>query len=272
LSADVVNGVLPQTFIDGKVQNIDPLERWYPTPGIFVLVAAAQADPQSQTFADQSIAIAAKGVKSVQYQLKEIEPVWGGKIEDLACTKLGTYTVDDCGGLEGVIQNGDETKLYPKPINKASFDVNSIPADLTPQVEVVDIQYQFERTYQDRNRRYIPADAIELDLLTAWENGGLVDINPQISAQLATGFTLLANTYFGYPEPVVVSGLVAADFALAEADGTPIAITSVTPSATVPGSYVFAIPDHTGETVTLSHAQPMLDKNFDMADQAIVLP
>ena len=187
LTAELVNGILPEQFFLDQVAQDDPLERWYPTPSEFVTVTPAQADPRAQTFADGAIAIAGKGIKSVVYQLPKIEAVWGGKIQDLSCNELGTYTVDECGGIEGVVVAGDETKLYPKPINKDSFDVNNIPGDLSPAVELVNIAYQFKKSYQDRDRRYVNPAAVGTDLLELYSLGGLLDLVPIISAIIAIG-------------------------------------------------------------------------------------
>ena len=272
LTAELVNGILPEQFFKDQVAQDDPKDRWYPTPSEFVTVTPAQADPRAQTFAAGNIAIAGKGIKSVIYQLKSIEPVWGGKIEALSCDELGTYTVDECGGFEGVVLNADETKLYPKPINKDSFNIDSIPGDLSPAVELVNIAYQFKLTYKDKDRRYIPASAIGADLLSEYRLGGLVDIVPVISLIIATGFTLDAQTCFGYPDPIGAEGLVDADFVLADAAGGPIAITSVTPQVTDSTKYDFLFASTPAETITLSRTAAMLIKGFDMADELITTP
>ncbi len=273
LTAELVNGILPEQFFKDQVAQDDPKDRWFPTPAEFVTVTPAQADPRAQTFAAGNIAIAGKGIKSVVYQLKEVEPVWGGKIEALSCDELGTYTVDECGGLEGVVLNGDETKWYPKPINKSSFNIDSIPGDLSPAVELVNISYQFKLTYRDKDRRYIPSTAIGADLLSEYRLGGLVDIVPVIGDILATGWSFDAATCFGFPEAIKAEGLVAADFVLVNnADDTPIVITSADERAAEPGVYDFVIPDSTGLTVKLSRTAAMLIKGFDMADELIVLP
>lgn len=272
LTAELVNGVLPEQFFKDQVAQVDPKDRWYPTPAEFVTVTPAQADARAVTFPAGNTAIAGKGIKSVVYQLKSIEPVWGGKISALACDELGTYTVDECGGLEGVVLNQDETKLYPKPINKDSFDVNSIPGDLSPAVELVNIAYQFKFAYKDANRRYIPASAIGADLLSEYRLGGLVDIVPIIADILATGFSFDAATCFGYPEAIKAEGLVSADFALADAAGAPIAITTVTERPAEPGVYDFVFGSTPAETITLSRTAAMLIKGFDMADELITTP
>lgn len=272
LTAELVDGVLPEAFFIALAAQIDPAERWFPTPASFVTVAPAQADARAQTFPSGLIDIAGKGIKSVQYQLNDVEPIWGGKIQDLSCDEIGTYTVDECGGLEGVVQAGDETKLYPKPINNNSFDVNSIPGDLSPAVELINITYQFALAYQDRNRRYLPVDAIGADLLNLWRLGGLVDIVPTFSAVLATGWTMDASTCFGYPIAIKATGLLAPDFALVDGAGAPVVITTVTEQPLAPGVYDFVIPPTAAQTVKLSRTQLMLDKGFDMATQSIVTP
>ena len=272
LTAELVNGILPEAFFIAQAAKIDPAERWYPTPASFVTVVPAQADARAQTFADGSIDIAGKGIKSVQYQLNDVEPIWGGKIQDLSCDEIGTYTVDECGGLEGVVQAGEETKLFPKPINNNSFDVNSIPGDLSPAVELINITYQFALSYQDRNRRYLPVDAVGADLLNLWRLGGLVDILPTFTLVTATGFTMDASTCFGYPVALKAIGLLVTMFALADATGTPVVITTVTEQSLAPGVYDFVFPSTAAQTVVLSRTQAMLDAGFDMANQSIVTP
>ena len=272
LTVELVNGILPEAFFIAQAAKIDPAERWYPTPASFVTVVPAQADARAQTFADGSIDIAGKGIKSVQYQLNDVEPIWGGKIQDLSCDEIGTYTVDECGGLEGVVQAGEETKLFPKPINNNSFDVNSIPGDLSPAVELINITYQFALSYQDRNRRYLPVDAVGADLLNLWRLGGLVDILPTFTLVTATGFTMDASTCFGYPVALKAIGLLVTMFALADATGTPVVITTVTEQSLAPGVYDFVFPSTAAQTVVLSRTQAMLDAGFDMANQSIVTP
>ncbi len=265
--SDFVNGVLPQSFIDDKVQHANVDERWYPTPNQYLITAPAQADDPNTTFGQVQINVET-GVKSVLYTLAELEAVFTGKLDALACVPLSEYTVDECGGMEGVHDPSDKTIIYPKPINHRSFGTRYVDAFET-NVAQLTIGFQYSNLYKDEERVYMPAATIEESLLLNYEFGGLKDIIPVASGIIATAIEIDANTCFGGPDYIKVLGLEATDFAVTD-NGVPVAISTAVEGPD--GHYVITFTSTPAATLVLSGTAALLAKGYDLEPVTFVTP
>lgn len=266
LLTDLVNGILPSAFISGKLNEANPEDRWYPTPGEYKNVTPSKGDPISQSFNDGSSVIISKGIKRFDAILIKLEPVFIARLNALACNQLTVYDITLCGNLEGVISD-DGSQLFGKPVDKNTFIAEYVDATDT-ETGNIPVGYEYSKTYNDAERAMILSESIEDDLLDSAFTG-LDDIIPTFSSITATGWIMIAERIFGEAfSKVRQTGLVIGDFTLVDSGGTPITITTVTEDPLENGKYTFVIPSSPADDLVLSFSKTGLD----MADQTITTP
>lgn len=237
-----LSDTLDATYFAERMQQYDsgvlvPLdERWYISP-FLENVEDIREETVFQTFNSGKKAKVRQGTRSFTGHIIEgaaYEMLQ--KVKRFQCATLGAFIIDTAGNIIG---NGDESGfLKPIRIDKASFDVQLVKAT-DAEAQMVRITFDWARLEQDSSLKMITASDIVADVLSL---EGLIDVFVSFSNITTGGFTArFATSYGSAKNPVPVSGLVVGDFSLAEVSPTPgaVSITSVTESATVPGTYTF---------------------------------
>ncbi len=239
---DFVNGVLPEAFIEGKLNEADPFARWYPTPDVFENLAGEVADSIVETFDSGRTQKIQNGIETFIGLLLGLERTYVGKLEPAACVDFGVYVVTSSGDLEGSLDSTG-TKLRPTRVDKGSWDPKWVPATDTASAKI-QVTFNFSKIEKDADRRMITADNIGVDLLTI---EGLIDIMGTITPIDNVTYTLETASMFGdVSEPDRLEGLTVAD--LTQSNGT---VSAVVETAT-PGIYTVTHDGAPSTTITVS--------------------
>jgi hypothetical protein len=94
---------------------------------------------------------------------------------------------------------------------------------------------------------------------------GLLDVSLTVSSVTATGFTLVAKSVCGQD---AITGLLAADVIMTTSGGTPVVLTSVTESSTIPGQYAVVYSTQAAGTYGVNLANVVDQDPYFYAPQA----
>ena len=253
---------LDASYFDALVNNSDASKRWYPTPEI-KNVTDDRADPSTETFTDNTIAITTDGARSFLGLMLNMGSVFLSKLQSIACNKVGVYYVDNCGKINGTISS-DGLSLYPVAISDGSFDARLIKAT-DAAIAKVQISFNVSAIEKDSNLRLAEPES-DVDLLAL---DGLLDVNAAISAPSTTGFVAaLSLDYGAFGDPIKAKGWLLADFVLYnETQAASVVITSTTESPD--GTYTFITPAQTAaDVMTLTSAKD----GFELVAATVTIP
>ena len=235
---------IDDTYISDRINDTDKTKRWYPLP-VLKNVADDRAEPLTETFEDGSKIPIQQGVRSFSgLVVDNSSPQLLGALESYSCFDFGVLVLDTDGNIIGTIGTQEEcdiTTLYPIRVDKGSWNPLFVKASdkLSQKIKVM---FDFYRTEQDSALRMITAAEMTADTTALT---GLVDVCAEYSAEDNTTFTATLKTFFGTPKsPVLVEGLIAADFALYNVTDS-LAVTISTVTETSAGVYVFTFPSQT---------------------------
>lgn len=205
---------IDQAYLDGKINNVDPLSRWYPV-GDFRDVVDERADPTTQTFNDNSAVITQQGLRSFAGLLINFSSRYQAKLQTLFCQRVSVYYVDVCGNLIGSISS-DGTKLYPVRVADATIDPRLVKAS-GPNVGHINLMFNISQIEQDKNLRMIRQSDVSADFLSA---EGLRDVTATLSGPTTTELVAALEYQFdgfstgGASRVTPLNGWVTADFNL----------------------------------------------------------
>lgn len=253
--SDFVDGKLPQSFIDGKLNHANYTKRWYLIKNFESTPTNERADPITEQTGNSNNRIVDLGIRSL-VATKQLENMSEQRnYERLQCLDLGVFEVDRCGTLLGIAKSGANV-FKPAPIGKNTFYSRVIRAteSTTPQIQ---IQYEIKQTVSDGDFEIIPdAYITDTEGYLIDEAESLQNVLVDVSNISATGFTANLRLEAGNFNQIIKGiGWQTSDFALVDSSGASVAITSVTETPANSGDYVFVIPSQTPpETLTLSGA------------------
>jgi len=275
LASDFVNGVLPASYINEKLNHINPSKRWYPVKDLRS-VTNERATPETQTFdGGQNSVITAKGLRTFVGFIPNVGAKYLKNLERIACQfGLSVFEIDECGALAGQVSPTESTVLTPKPIASRTFNADLKKAQATDSGGI-DIQYEYKSSMKDSNECIVPAGALGLDLC---DQEGLLNLLATISNESTTGFTAaLRLEYGGFPTGFPQTGLLPADFTIFN-ETTQLAVVILT-APEVPagsGSYDFTFAGQTAaDVLTLKQAftSDKYDKEgFELVEPSITIP
>jgi hypothetical protein len=234
--SDFVDGVLPASFIEGKLKETDPSKRWYPI---------TQLEQVTSVRGDRALSTAETGVnqRTTAIAVRPFSAMveYGGAVfmrnlNRFTCDQLSIFKVDVCGTLSGEVKSDDKTKLLPWKIAYGNWYPNMIWAE-GDEKGMGNIQFEFDSSIDDLNEELVPKEYLALDLTS---QQGLRNVTQSITNITNTTFTAdLALEYGAFGQKCPQTGLVLADFVLYDVTaGAPVAISSVTPTS-IKGQYNF---------------------------------
>jgi len=235
--------VVDQTFVDGKINEVDATKRWYPI-GEFKSVEDIRADPTTESFTDGSSGVTQQGVRTFVGWLLDFAPKYIDNLRGFSCQKFGLFIVDECGNLQGSIST-DGTQLKPIKVNELSWNPTLIKASAT-LASKVQLAFEFAQIESDSNIRVLDETEVTADLL---EVEGLVELDGVQTSITTTGFVTAITVDFDRDfTPIKSIGLVITDFILFNTTtNLAIVITSVTEAPE--GTYTFVIPIQTSADI-----------------------
>lgn len=239
--SDFTLGVLNPAYFAGKLNNTDKSQRWYLTETIN-MVEPVREDNVTQDI-DGILYNVSQGVKTFtgQFNGGVASPKYAGVLKSIGCQQMGYFYFDVQGNIVGSY-NDVTGELDPIKIQRNTLQVKYIEPTKTT-VQGIQIKFMIGELELDEDLSYVPSSEITADLEALRSM-----VNVTISAPTGistTGFTFTLTYDYGSAfTKLPLTGAVMADFTLAEVTPTPgsIVITSVTESATIPGTYVLVQP------------------------------
>lgn len=234
-----LSDTLDQTYFDGKVNEADPLDRWYPLP--------RHKNPQSERgenvyvdYEDQTRDFVHQGVRPYEIILNKHEPKFLKRVQAWSCKDAVMFIVDKNKTLWGM--DDVDGELRPIGIDANSFVANFIfpKASDVPSIRV---SFNFDITEQDSN--LMPLTAAEISPVNLLNLEGLLDVYPTYSSIGQTTFKAKLEFLYGTAMTKrILPGLVAGDFALYNVtDSASVTIVSCTESPD--GTYTFTFASQT---------------------------
>lgn len=202
---------LNQAYFDALINNTDRFQRWYPLPNL-KNVTTDKAESVYQSFDDGSKAFVHEGVRTLTGIVPGFNPNFLSVLKSGRCTDMAIYVIDKKGTLVGYT-NGEENVLYPMPLNPNTIDAIWTWATDSTQSNI-NLSMEFNTDMKDEYIGKIDAGdlATGVNLLNL---NGLVDGFVAYTSTGATSMVFKLKTNFGsVANPIVIQGLVAADFAL----------------------------------------------------------
>lgn len=229
--------VIDQSFVDGKINEVDASKRWYPI-GKFESVEDLRADAATESFTDGSSGIVQQGVRTFIGWLLNFAPKYIDNLKGFSCQKFGLFIVDDCGNLQGSIST-DGTQLKPIRVNEQSWNPNAFIKGSDTAVSKIPLSFEFSQLEADANLRVLDETEVTADLL---EIEGLNELEGVQTSITTTGFvTALTIDYDADFSPVIVNDWVITDYILFNTT-TNLLITITTVTEAPEGTYTFVIP------------------------------
>lgn len=164
------------------------------------------------------------------------------ELKQFGCTKMGYYTVDINGTLEGIVDDNDPTKFYPFPMMQGSFDLMYMYATDTT-VQKLRLQFNLQRSFDETQTYYLTSNDLGYP---ATELVGLIPATIVASSPTTTSVTVVvtesSNSALGGSP---ITGLGSANFTITNLDDdSNVVITGTTEGAE--GTYVLTYSAVTG--------------------------
>ncbi|NRA92140.1 MAG: hypothetical protein HRU26_05550 [Psychroserpens sp.] len=158
LNTDFVNGILPDTYLQAKLDTI-----WAITPDQFEEGSPTRSDAITKVSAGGTIKVVSKGVKQYDYQLWNVPTAWQGQMNQGSCLDLSVYPIDSEGKLGGE-SNADCTGMYPRKIQKNSLLAEDFDA-AQGDIRYTKITFQLSKVANESKFYSLPSSSTGSDLL-----------------------------------------------------------------------------------------------------------
>lgn len=222
-------GILPEAFIDDKINEVDNTKRWYPTPKINTVT---DVRAEANTFDVDGIAIIVdQGVRTFvgSYYAKKGSPKFAGVLNSFQCIDMSYYEATVEGAIAGIVGG---TELFPIDIESGTMNATVVKGTKTDP-NSVQLVFAIEELVRDENLMQISAGQIEGSILL---KKGLLDILGSENALVPnTATTLrldLSYCYGDFNKLNPFKGAVVADFS-PDNGVTPGVLFNVTQSANI---------------------------------------
>jgi len=206
--SDFVNDLLPDSFIESKINETDTSKRWYVTPKINA-VTDTRAEPV--TFDVDGIAkVIDQGVRTFvgSYYDKLGSPAFAGALNSFSCIDMSYFEISVNGDLVG-IDNGDE--MLPIAIETGTLYAWVVRGTKT-ELNSVQLTFAVNELVRDENLIQISAGMIDSTLLN---KRGLIDVvGEALAAPVITATTVRIDTTFvgeALAAPVITATTVRID-------------------------------------------------------------
>ena len=275
LLTDFVDGVLPDSYILGKLFETDVSKRWFITPAQYENVEPSRTDSTFEDFSSGARSKVDTGVKEFLGILPEIDGIIATKMNTGACSAFGHFEVGKDGAIKGE-ESVDGSELFPIEVANGSFEAVEIDAVEGQSVQRIQISFQYSKTVNEGKLKIIQSSAIGTDLLNI---NGIIDGTLTGLAAPAITTTTFSSTFFAtdfgyYGQNVALDGQVnPADWLLLDAALSPVAISLV--GNTTEGQYDFTFTLTESQDVTLKFVgvpATSTDQGFESNTITVTLP
>lgn len=261
--------VLDQPYLDGKTQNADESQRWYPLNFSPIQnVATERAESATVSYDTGNSAKTTQGVRTFSGMFVKSSTDVQKIIDSFKCRDIGYYAVDKCGVVIGTVAN--DGSLRPTPIFTGSLDTILEMGGSSDRAGGVMISFEHSQLVKDSELGYVAESAITGDILNL---DGLIEATITVSGEATTGFVLDIDSLSGaFDSKTAIEGLVTADFDVYnETTESSVVVTSVTEAPA--GTYTFVIPIQTSaDVLTVTGTSTALGKNFYISPTTVTIP
>lgn len=219
---------LDQAFLDGKINEVNHLDRWYPTPEIKNF-APTIGDTVYQEYEDGTKDPVREGIMSFTGKFNNKNHTFACKLKKMKCSTFGVYLVDENGLIMGATR--EDGNLYPIPVQgwdvKFNFTSNT-------ELSSADVSFDFKPAYGICNLDIVEAEA---DMIEA---KGLIDAYSTVVTSTVGNLVVKLNTSYGtLGNKQGVKGITVSDIISLQnaTQSTTLTVVSVTESATIEGQY-----------------------------------
>lgn len=159
-----------QAWIEAKLNDPDPLKRWYPVTGI-KNINPSSTEPTFKTFDDKTKELTSRPVRSLSFEKNKATMADFKFFNSCDCQEWGIYELDLAGNLIGYKKA--DGNLYGKKLSKGSVSITEMSAKDGSNSQTIMVQFDWDRDMTMANEGYITADSMGIDL--ALYSRGLVD-------------------------------------------------------------------------------------------------
>jgi len=256
--SDLVNGVLPEAFMDAKLNETED-KRYYPI-GNFNQVSEVTGDDVLFTDDFGAEGVITEGSITFEGYIESAPNTLETKVKTFSCGDYSGFYVDTKNVMVGV-ESGED--LLPAKIAKGTLRASWIKVSVVnSNLNRLKVNFTLDSSVKFGNMNAIEQSCNEYDMSTI---EGLFDATQTVTVNTATELTSSIKTDGGsFCNPAMVEGLGFADFTLTNATtGLPVVIGA---PAEVSGVYTLTIPAQTGGDIgTLA-----VSKNgFDIGTETI---
>lgn len=246
--ATLQDKALMQSLIEDAIRE----NRIYPLPKM-VNVENLRADAVTQEFNDGSLAFIRKGIKSFTGYFKQVGYRYSGSLDENRNVEHGYIAVDEDGNFIFKYESSDPNNAYPIDIDRESYHVDLLEHVTGSEIQLSKIMFNWSVDVKDGDLRVVKKPA-SYNPLT--ELKGLLDTVAVFTGISTTTVTATLTDVNDCP----ISGLVQADFSIAEISPVPgaVSISSVTESADGVYDIVF-VAETSGDELALTIDQTGYD-------------
>lgn len=163
--------VIDDTFITGKVNESNALDRWYPLAGKFKNVASERAEDRKEEYDDGSSSNVGQGVKNFQGWLLNYPARAKQALDQFGCGEWGVITIDAACNVIGYSEDGVDT--YPIYIEEDSWSARFVPGTATTRPKM-QIDFNWDMSISDANIHVYPSNLVTATNLLSIK--GLIDV------------------------------------------------------------------------------------------------
>ena len=142
-ATDLVDGVLPESYMLAMLNHEDPTKRWYITPASYEEVATSRTDRQTQESSTGTIISLRNGVKVIEAELWVVSEPWTAAINKGNCVEVSRYALGEGGELSGNVSD-DGSEFFPASIQKGTLVAEAFDANADKNA-YVKVSYQLSR-------------------------------------------------------------------------------------------------------------------------------
>jgi len=268
-----------QTFLDGKLNILDPSKRWFDI-GKLENVSITKADNVTFETGGGTMFQIRDGVQTVNFSLMKQDVIKLRAFVQVKCgsaSDFSVFMVDDCENI--MVEELTKDIGSPIKIAQGTFASNFVFANETDP-NMIMFSWNIDQVVDFGNK----VDTISGDeVVTAnilspqslYNATGLEDSTVTVTATTGT-----ANIFFdfggvGAGNKEITTGLVTVDFTMKEISPTPgpVVLTSVTENPANSGIYEFLwVLQVSGDVLQVDPLQPMLDKKVETRPFIFTIP
>lgn len=260
-TTDFVNGVLPESFVDDKINETDPTKRWFIAPKINTVT---DTRAEAITFDVDGIAVIVdQGIRTFvgSFYSKAGNPKFAGVINSFFCIDMSYFEVTVEGAIAGI---DNTTELLPIDIETGTLYAGVVKKTKTDP-NSVGLTFAVQELVRDENYSQISPSQIGANMLL---KKGLIDIEGSALATpaiTATTVRLDLNFCYGnFNNNLPFKGAVVADFSPDDGVTTGV-LFNVTQSANITINTVTEVADGVYDLVLAAGANSADEISVDIS-------